>query len=138
MAAFGINVLFEDAESLYKNPKTWIYGEFVLTFNFHGFENLFAANSLEWMKAPLFFRLGNDSEGNHDISGSTRAQSMLLNMSDTDLPVGESSLFMKKNILDSIDVFRGRMRIQYSPQDPPRLGFDWSSVTSILGSRGCC
>jgi hypothetical protein len=133
IAAFGINILFEGVEPLFKNPTTWTYGEFVLTFEFHGFENLFATNSLQWIKAPLFFGQGGGGGGNADISGSTRAQSMLLNMSDTDLTVGGLSLLMKKGNLSSNMIWGRRMRSQYGPQDPPRLGFDWSNVTSLLG-----
>jgi hypothetical protein len=134
IAAFGINILFEGVEPLFKNPTNWTYGEFILTFEFHGFENLFAANSLQWIKAPLFFGLGSGGgESNADIIGSTRAQSMLLNMSETDLPIGGSSLLMKKSILSQNHYWCHRTRDQYSSQDPPRIGFDWSSVTSLLG-----
>jgi hypothetical protein len=133
IAAFGINILFEDVEPLYKTPTTWTYGEFILTFDFHGFENLFAATSLEWIKAPLFFGNGGGGGGNNDIYGSTRAQSMLLCVSDTDIPVSGRSPMNKKSILTGIIFWRHRMRSQYSSEDLPRIGLNWSSVTSLLG-----
>jgi hypothetical protein len=99
IAAFAINFLFEDVQPLYTNPAEWTYRELVLTFDFHGFENLFAASSLQWIKVPLFFGQGGGGGGGADIYGSTRAQSMLLNMSDTNLPVDDSDLLTKKDVL---------------------------------------